>query len=43
MDDEYADLLGYTQQELETCFHEYIEHFATALAWSPEQVTAKLA
>jgi hypothetical protein len=43
MDDAYADMLGYTQEELETCFAPHIAALARHLDWTPAAVTAKLA
>lgn len=43
MNDAYAALLGYTQEELETCFEAYIAAFAGSLGWSQEQVVTELA
>jgi len=39
----YADMPGYTQEEVETCFEPYIKHLAEKLGWSLEQVIATLA
>ncbi|MCP4399468.1 MAG: AAA family ATPase [bacterium] len=39
----YADMFGYTQKELETCFQPYIEQFGEKLALPVKQVTAGLA
>ncbi len=36
----YADMLGYTQKELETCFPLHIEQMAQQTGMSPEQVLA---
>lgn len=43
MDERYADILGYTQQELETNFQQYIEEFAIALESSIEEIKSRLA
>ncbi len=43
MHDAYAALLGYTQEELETCFEAYIAAFAGHLDWTQGQVLAELA
>ncbi len=43
MDDAYADMLGYTQEELVTRFAPHIVALAHHLGWTPEAVTAKLA
>lgn len=43
MSDRYAEMLGYTHEELENRFRGYLEHFAEKLGWSCEQVIAKLA
>jgi len=40
---QYADLLGYTQSELEGCFHEHIARFAAAIDRHPAQVVEALA
>lgn len=42
MNDRYAEMLGYTHEELESRFHGYIKDFAKKLGWSCEQVLAKL-
>ncbi len=34
----YADMLGYTQPEVETCFADYVREFAEARGWTPESV-----
>jgi hypothetical protein len=39
----YADILGYTQEEVETCFKPHITQLAEKLGWSREQVIIKLA
>jgi len=38
MNRHYADMLGYTQKELETCFAAHIEAFAQEIGESPEHV-----
>ena len=38
MDRMYADILGYTQQELEQNFQEYLERFAETRGWTFDQV-----
>jgi len=43
MNRKYADMLGYTQNEMETCFTAYIEQFAVELGQRPEQIKATLA
>jgi hypothetical protein len=43
MNGQYADLLGYTQAELEQNFAGHLERFSAALGCSPETVRAKLA
>jgi len=43
MRDAYADILGYTQVELEQCFREYIEQLAEQFRWSREQTLLALA
>jgi PAS domain-containing protein len=43
MNDAYADMLGYTQAELETRFVPHIAAFARHLSWTPDAVAAKLA
>jgi hypothetical protein len=43
MNGQYADLLGYTQAELEQHFAGHLERFSAALGCSPETVRAKLA
>ena len=43
MNDAYADMLGYTQAELETRFAPHIAALARRLDWTPEAVTAQLA
>ncbi len=43
MDDAYADMLGYTQEELETRFAPHSAALARHLDWTPEAVKAKLA
>ena len=43
MDEKYADMLGYTQEELENCFQEEIEQLALASRWTIEQVKNALA
>jgi hypothetical protein len=42
MNGQYADLLGYTQAELEQHFAGHLERFSAALGCSPETVVAKL-
>ncbi len=39
----YPDILGYTQNELERCFHEYIERLAEKFGWSLERTLSTLA
>lgn len=43
MNGQYADLLGYTQAELEQNFAGHLERFSAALGCPPETVRAKLA
>jgi len=43
MNGRYADMLGYTQEELETCFTDHIGRFAEHLGWPRERLIAKLA
>jgi hypothetical protein len=43
MQDTYADLLGYTTQELEEYFSEHLDAFAIQRGWSREEMLAKLA
>ncbi len=43
MNDAYADMLGYTQEELETRFAPHIAVFARDLDWTPDAVQGKLA
>jgi len=43
MQDYYADMLGYTQEELESYFSEYIDLLAKKLNWTLEQVKQELA
>lgn len=43
MSEQYADMLGYTQEELETCFEGRIEQLAGKMNWSQEHVKEKLA
>jgi hypothetical protein len=43
MDDFYADMLGYTEEELATRFASHIAAFAWHLGWRPEAVQEKLA
>lgn len=43
MSDRYTELLGYTQEELETCFHEKIDQLAQKFGWSDEKTVSKLA
>ncbi len=43
MNDAYAALLGYTQEELETCFAPYLRRFADHLGWPVAQILTKLA
>jgi hypothetical protein len=38
----YAGMLGYTQQELETYFPEYLEDFVEKSGWSPEHTLTQL-
>lgn len=38
----YADMLGYTQEELETYFEDYIQRLTEALGRSPDEVKAAL-
>ena len=40
---QYADMLGYTQEELETCFAGRIEQFAEEIGWSQDKVKTQLA
>ncbi|MCP4346212.1 MAG: ATP-binding protein [Desulfobacterales bacterium] len=42
MNPHYADMLGYTQEELETCFKKYIELFAEATGFSREEIKSEL-
>ena len=42
MRDAYADVLGYTQEELENCFQEHIEQLAQKFGWSREQTLLAL-
>lgn len=42
MSGRYADMLGYTQEELETCFTDHIRRFAEHLGWPRERLMAKL-
>ena len=43
MRDVYADILGYTQEELERCFSSHIEQLAYKFGYSREQMLAALA
>lgn len=43
MNEKYAEILGYTQEELESCFRPYIKQLATKFEWSETQVIALLA
>ena len=43
MDGQYADMLGYTQDELEKAFQEEMLRLAAAVAWTPKQVKTALA
>jgi hypothetical protein len=43
MNDRYAMFLGYTHEELETCFSTYLQRFADHLGWSRDRVLATLA
>ncbi|MEA3341821.1 MAG: AAA family ATPase, partial [Chloroflexota bacterium] len=43
MSKQYADMLGYTQEELEICFEGRIEQLAGEIGWSQDQVKEKLA
>ena len=43
MNDRYAELLGYTQEELETCFYDEIDQLADTFDVSHEETLAKLA
>ena len=43
MHDDYADMLGYTQEELETCFEGYIQLLAKKLGRSENETKAELA
>ncbi|MCP4398265.1 MAG: ATP-binding protein [bacterium] len=43
MQDAYAALLGYTKEELEDYFGQYVQQFAEHLGWTPEQMMVKLA
>lgn len=38
----YPDILGYTQEELEGCFHDYINQLTARFGWSREQVLLAL-
>jgi hypothetical protein len=42
MNRHYAEMLGYTQKEVETCFAEYIELFAKEHNKSPDKIIEKL-
>ncbi len=42
MNRKYADMLGYTQHELETCFAGYIEQFAKASGRSSQEIMVTL-
>jgi hypothetical protein len=42
MDDAYADMLGYTQEELAACFAPHIAALAEQLDWTADAVMAKL-
>lgn len=43
MNDAYADMLGYTQEEIEARFADHIDAFAQQLGWTPADVRAGLA
>ena len=43
MRDAYADILGYTQEELEHCFEGYIEQLAGQFGWTHGQMLRELA
>lgn len=43
MSKKYAELLGYTQEELETCFSPYIEQLAEKMTCSVEEIKTRLA
>jgi len=43
MQEKYADMLGYTQTELESYFSDYITQLAEKLGWTLEQVKQELA
>ncbi len=43
LEEKYADILGYTQEELETCFQDYIEELAASSHSSSQDVKARLA
>ena len=43
MQDDYADMLGYTQEELETCFEGYIQLLAKKLGCSENETKSELA
>lgn len=43
MEDDYAALLGYTSEELESYFAPYLDAFAQRFDWSRDQVVAQLA
>jgi len=43
MSKQYADMLGYTQDELETYFEERVEQFAQEIGWSQGRIWEQLA
>ncbi len=43
MDEEYADFLGYTQEELESCFEEHLAQFAQKLNCTVVELVQELA
>lgn len=43
MNRKYADMMGYTQTEMETCFSPHIDQFAKKCELSPTQIMAHLA
>jgi hypothetical protein len=42
MNRNYADMMGYTQEELETCFADHIEAFADECGQTPDQIKETL-
>ncbi|MDM8551463.1 ATP-binding protein [Desulfobacterales bacterium HSG2] len=42
MNRRYADMLGYTREEIETCFTDHIGRFAEHLGWPRDRIIAKL-